>query len=474
MSHFDSKYTQSLREPIKLTMQKEIEIIISQYEEEKRQELILDSSIKSLEADLEKHRARKREEEKQELLTKLGVLKRKLEVSQTQCNMTQNENLLLRGKIDHMRIVTTSTRNKVTSLKKDIEKLKLSFKLKNEEQVKEKEQEKEKIEEIRLAMSKSANDKLRYTQKLEMISGIRKQERLGTTQTIRKLNDNLDGILNKQLTVLDNTKILQKLVSRFDSEVKNLNLKVNKKKHQNIKNTEIMEYIKSNSTTYTEADFVQCFLNHYEETTQLSKYLLETLAEIESLEYSNKKIEASIEDSTNYLMTSRNKAMKIYNELNLNMKKTYGAINNSMKHQMVIKDQLDKSRILMLKAERLKKVLGKEKTSSVPDENLNLEEQLADIEDFIYSLKIYKLLTQQDEFSIRQITVTPRANRNLTPEFYIHEIMSSKDLIEEFNVEDEKFPTPIEVMRQRAQIWADRPFSERTKTPPPRMMFNIQ
>lgn len=473
MSHFDSRYTQSLREPIKITMQKEIETVIFQYEEEKRQEMLLDSSIKSLEAELEKHRARKRDEEKQELLAKLGVLKKKLEVSQTQYNMTQNGNLLLRGKIDHMRIVTTSTRAKVTSLKNDIEKSKLLFKLKNEEQTKEKEQEKEKVEEIRLAMSKSANEKLRYTQKLELISGIKKQERLNSTQTMRKLNDNLDGILNKQLTVLDNTKILQKLVSRFDSEVKNLNLKVNKKKHQNIKNIEIMEHIKSNSKTYNEEEFVKSFLDHYEETTQLSKYLLETLAEIESLEFSNKKIEASIEDSTNFVMTSRNKAMKIYNELNLNLKKTYGAIHNCLKHQILIKDQLDKSRILMLKTESLKKVLGKEKTSSVPDENLNLEERLADVEDFIHSLRIYKLLTQQDEFSIRQITVTPRANRNLTPDFYIHEIMSTKDLIEEFNVEDDKFPTPIEVMRQRAQIMADMPFNERTKTPPPRMIPNI-
>ncbi|OMJ80394.1 hypothetical protein SteCoe_19347 [Stentor coeruleus] len=473
MSHFDSRFTQSLKEPIKITMQKEIETVISQYEEEKRQEIILDSSIKSLEAELEKHGARKRDEEKQDLLTKLGVLNKKLEVSQTQCNMTQNENLLLRKKIDHMRIITTNTKSKVTSLKNDIEKSQLLFKLKSDEQAKEKEQEKVKIEEIRLAMSKSANDKLRYTQKIEMISGIKKQERLNTTQTIRKLNDNLDGILNKHLTVLDNNKILQKIITRIDSEVKNLNLKVNKKKHQNMKNIEIMEYIKSKSGTYNEEDFMRSFLDHYEETTQLSKYLLETLAEIESLEYSNKKIETSIENGTNFVMTSKNKAMRIYNQLNMNMKKTYGAINNSIKHHMLIKDQLDKSRVLMIKTEKLKKVLGKEETTSVSDENLNIQEQLADVEDFIYSLRIYKLLTQQDEFSVRQIMVTPRANRNLTPDFHIHEIMSTNDLMDEFNVEDDKSPTPIEIMRQRAQIITDMPFSERNKTPPPKMINNI-
>lgn len=472
MSQFDSKCTQSLREPIKVTMQKDIELAIAQYEEEKRQEALIDVSIKALETELEKIRNRKLDEEKVDLIAKLGNLKKKIEVTQTQYNMTQNENLLLRGKIDHMRIVTASTKTKVTSLENDIEKHKFMLKFRTDMQIKEQNQEKEKTSEIRLAMSKSSNDKIRFNQKLETISGIIKQEKYNNTQTLKKQNENLDSILNKQLTVLDNTKVLQKLLGKLDSEVKSLNLKVGKKKQQNSKLAEMMRYIKSNSETSDEKDFVQSFLNYYENTAKMSKYLLEILAEIDSLEYSNKKFEAGLEDSTNFLQSSRSKAGQIHKDLSQNMKKTYGMIHNTIKHQGIIKDQLDKTRILMLKSQKLKKVLGKDQTSSVPDESLNIEEQLADVEEFIHNIRIYKLITQQEEFLIRKITKTPSTLRRLTPEIYMNEFMNCKDLVEEYNTDEEKVPTPLEVMRERARVLTDIQMTDRTKTPTPRIVGN--
>ncbi|OMJ90059.1 hypothetical protein SteCoe_7638 [Stentor coeruleus] len=473
MSQFDSKCTQSLREPIKVTMQKDIELAIAQYEEEKRQETLLDIGIKALETDLEKIRNRKPDEEKADLKSKLENLKKKIEVTQTQYNMTQNENLLLRGKIDHMRIVTASTKTKVTSLENDIEKHNFMSKLRTSMQIKERNQEKEKASEIRLVMSKSSNDKIRFTKKLETISEIIKQEKYNNTQTLKKQNDNLDIILNKQLTVLDNTKVLQKLLGKLDFDVKSLNLKVSKKKQQNSKLAEMMHYIKSNSEASDEEDFVENFLNYYENTAKMSKYLLEVLAEIDSLEYSNKKFEAGLEDSTNFLLSSRSKAAKIHSELNQNMKKTYEMINNAIKHQAIIKDQLDKTRVLMIESQKLKKVLGKDQTSSVSDENLNIEEQLANVEEFIHNLRIYKLITQQEEFSIRKITKTPSVLRRLTPEIYMNEFMSCKDLVEEFNQDEEKIPTPIEIMRERARVLIDMPMTDRTKTPTPRIVGNV-
>jgi hypothetical protein len=300
-----------------------------------------------------------------------------------------------------------------------------------------------------------------------------KQEKYNNTQTLKKQNDNLDSILNKQLTVLDNTKVLQRLLGKLDSEVKGLNLKVGKKKQQNSKLAEMMRYIKSNSEASDEEDFVQSFLNYYENTAKMSKYLLETLAEIDSLEYSNKKFEAGLEDSTVFLLSSRNKAGLIHKDLSQNMKKTYGMIHNTIKHQGIIKDQLDKTRILMLKTQKLKEVLGKDQTSSVPDESLNIKEQLADVEEFIYNIRIYKLITQQEEFLIRKITKTPSTFRRLTPEIYMNEFMNNKDLVEDYNADEEKVPTPIEIMRERARVLTDIHMTDRTKTPTPRIVGNV-
>ena len=60
MSQLDSKFTMSIREPIKITLQKEIEVAISQYEEARHQEMHLDQKIKELEQELEKIKSKKK------------------------------------------------------------------------------------------------------------------------------------------------------------------------------------------------------------------------------------------------------------------------------------------------------------------------------------------------------------------------------------------------------------------------------
>ena len=345
MSQQDSKLTLSAPESLKYSLQKEIAVLINQYEEERRQELYLDSKIKELELDLERKKNLKKNEENYELNAVCSSLKKKLEVYQVHFNTTQNENLMIRNKIDHMRIVTVSYKNKVKSLENDIEKSKALTKIKNEEQTKEKSQEHEKLSEIRLVMSKSANEKIRFTQKLEAISTIIKKEKSNNYITLKKLNENLDGILNKKLKVLDNTKTIENLSNRLSSEIKKIKYKLSKKQQQTSALQDLFALVKQNSPSLLSVDdFVTLFLSSYDETTYLSKYLLETLAEIESLEFANKKLEANYDESNNQTISFKQKASKIHTELNQNIKKNYILINNSIKHQALLKEQFDKIR----------------------------------------------------------------------------------------------------------------------------------
>ena len=413
MSQLDSKFTMSIREPIKITLQKEIEVAISQYEEARHQEMHLDQKIKELEQELEKIKSKKKAEQNPELVSKCLTLQKKLEVSQTHVNTIQGENQNTRTKINHLRIVTASYKNKVKSLETDIHKSKILAKIKNEEQTKEKDQEKEKLSEIRLAMSKSANEKLRYTQKLEAISSIMKQEKNNNTQTLKKLNENLDGILNRKLKILDNTKLIGKLCERIESEINKISFKITKRKQHNTKLEELFCVVKNHSNIKTEAEFVDVFLNFYEESSDLSKYLLEVLAEIESLEYANKKIEGIFEESNQLLLTSRSKANKIYSELSQNMKKTYLMIHNSIKHQSLIKDQLDRIKIWLSKSLALGNSLNLNSSTSLSVESYNIEDYLSVLEELIYSIRIYKLYTQKKDFLVKHITLSP-VNSNKT------------------------------------------------------------
>ena len=419
MSQQDSKFAKSLHEPIKLTLQKEIDLALSQYEEERLQELHIDLKIKELEAEMEKIQIKKNTEEKMQLLAKCNSLQKKLEVSQSHVNTTQNENLVIRNKIDHMRIVTANQRTKIKSLEIDINKSKFLAKIKNEEKDKEKHQEKEKLSEIRMAMSKSANEKVRFTQKLEAISSIYKQEKTNNAITLKKLNENLEVILNKELSILDNTKLMKKLCDRLQSEIKKLGFKVTKKKQQNLKLQDLFEAVKSNSTVLTPNELVEGFVNYYEESTRLSKYLLEVLAEIESLEYTNKKIESNCEESNKLLLTSRSKASRIHLSLSENMKKIYRGINAAIKRQRFIKEQLEGIKSWLHKSLSTCEFLQPLHTKEISDKEDSLFSTLATLEEAIHSLRIYTLYTKRREFPVKSITLSPTRSRRPTHEINV-------------------------------------------------------
>ena len=420
MSQQDSKLTLSAPESLKYSLQKEIAVLINQYEEERRQELYLDSKIKELELDLERKKNLKKNEENYELNAVCSSLKKKLEVYQVHFNTTQNENLMIRNKIDHMRIVTVSYKNKVKSLENDIEKSKALTKIKNEEQTKEKSQEHEKLSEIRLVMSKSANEKIRFTQKLEAISTVIKQEKNNNTGILKRLNENLDDILNKKLKVLDNTRIIESLSSRLESEIKKLNYKINKRKQHNKHLGNLFETIKCNTVNVsTTNEFVSIFLNFYDETTHLSKYLLEVLAEIESLEFANKKLEANYDESNQLFLSTKSKASKIHAELNQNIKKTYNSIHNSIKHQALLKEHLDKIKFWLKKSLLLAEFFDPLHTKKNSVEYETTEEYISLLEELIHSIKIFSLYSQKKEYSVKSITLSPMSNRRPTPEINV-------------------------------------------------------
>lgn len=420
----------SLHEPINNKLQKDIEQTIFQYEEEKRQEIQLDQKIKELETEFERLKSKKIEKEKKELVAECISLQKRLEVSQVHFNSAQNENIVIRTKIDQLRIVIASCKNKVKSLENDINRSKTLKTAKHLERDREKSQENNKLTEIRMTMSKSAKEKLRYHQKLEAISSTIKQEKHFNFQSIKKINENLESMLNKKLKVLDNTKIIKQLCDRLQQDISKLNYKLVKTKQHNTKLFNCFETIRNQSNIRTVDEFVKNYLNFYDEFTNLSKYLLETLAEVESLEFANKKIENMFEESNQIIFNSNNKAARIYSELNQNMRKTYKSMHNCIKHQSILKDQIEKVRYWLIKSLNIGENLAYTLTTSkylkfsiqnkinVFDDTYNIQEYLALLEELIHSIKIFNLYSSNNSFLVHTITFSPE-RRRLTPDINV-------------------------------------------------------
>jgi DNA repair exonuclease SbcCD ATPase subunit len=268
----DSKFL-NYRNSIKEALEKEIEQVISQIEEEKRSETTLSEEIQRIEQEIEKKRLKQKDQDK-ELQATCSRLERKLEFCQTRFDLAQNESLSLRSKIDHMRIVLTSWKLKVKSLEQDIHKFRSMMWVKNKEQSKERRQEKEKLSEIHLAMSRTANERLKFTQKLEAISILIKKDKQNNAQTRKTINENIEKLMSKKVENNDVLRVTSKLAHNAAHELKTFHASLSKTRAHNSKMADLFEMMKQHSKVTTEAEFVELFLNSYEENNSLSKYLL--------------------------------------------------------------------------------------------------------------------------------------------------------------------------------------------------------
>lgn len=459
--------TLNYRNSIKEALEKEIDLVISQIEEAKRSETIINQDIQRIEQDLDKKRL-KAKENYSHLVTSLTRLEKKLEFSQVQFDLAQNESLSVRNKIDHMRIVLASWKNKVKSLEQDIQKFRSQMWVKSKEQTLERNQEKEKLSEIHLAMSKTANERIRYTQKLEAISVLIKKEKQNGTQIRKTINDNIEKLMSKKVENNQIVKVISQLAHHSGNELKSKYNQLFKTRSHNMKLFDLFETVKNHSSVKTESQFVEEFLDCYDETTKLSKYLLEVLAEIESLEYANKKFDAVLEDSKLSKRFTQNKATRINQELNENLKKNYARIHKDMKHSAVISEQIEKVKILLKQSIKLKEEFDMQEFEYNESE-MTVEDYLAQVENLIQSLNVF-VAFENNESPLKR-SLTPLKARNLTPEFQakvdIREFLTSRDPFDEFDFEEDKAILQPEVWKQRAQVWMEN--SQRTRTPNPRI-----
>lgn len=459
--------TLNYRNSIKEALEKEIDFVISQIEEEKRSEIITNEEIQRIEQDLEKKRI-KAKENHSHLVSSLSRLEKKLEFSQVQFDLAQNETNSVRNKIDHMRIVLASCKNKVRSLEQDIKKSRSQMWAKSKEQLLEKNQEKEKLSEFHLAMSKTANDRLRYTQKLEAISVLIKKEKQNGAQIRKTINDNIEKLMSKKVENNEIIRVTSKLVQHSGNELKNKHSQMFKARSHNSKLFDLYESVKKGSGVQSETQFVEEFLSCYDETTGLSKYLLEVLAEIESFEYSNKKIEAALESSKKYKKSSQNKAVRISQQLSENLAKNNEKIKKNKEHDLVLNTQIERVKAKLKKMIKLKEAFDMQE-EQYDESEMTVEDYLAQVEELIQSLNVF-VAYENNESPLKR-SLSPLKGRNLTPEFQakvdIREFLTSRDPFEEYDFEEDKVIMQPEIWKQRAQVWMEN--SQRTRTPNPRL-----
>lgn len=454
----------SYRNSIKESLEKEIEQVISQIEEEKRSETTLNEEIQRIEQELEKKRNKQKDKDK-ELLATCSRLERKLEFSQVRFDLAQNESLSLRSKIDHMRIVLASWKLKVKSLEQDIQKFRSMMWMKNKEQSKERRTEKDKLSEIHLAMSRTANERLKYTQKLEAISVLIKKDKQNNTNIRKNINENIEKLMSKKVENNDVYRVTSQLMQNSANELRNTYSALAKTRSYNSRLFDLFETIREHSKVKTETQFVNEFLNLYEENNDLSKYLLEILAEIESFEFANKKIDFALEDSKLANFSSQKKSLGILKDLNENLKKNYSLVHKNIQHLSSLNAQIENIKKVLKKCANLKKQVLGDEDGEVDEEPL-IEKYLQHVDELIQTVNIYDAYEKNE--SVVRTSFSPLKLRSFTPEFTdkkvdIREFLTSRDPFDEYDYEEDKIVMHPDIWRQRAQAWAES--SNRTKTP---------
>ena len=220
--------------------------------------------------------------------------------------------------------------------------------------------------------------------------------------------------MSKKVENNEIVRVTSKLAHHSGTVLKSKFNQFSKTRSHNSKLFDLFETVKSHSSVQTEAQFVEEFLSGYDETSKLSKYLLEVLAEIESLEYANKKIDAALEDSKLSKKFTQNKAVRISQELNENLKKNYTRIHKNIQHSAIINDQIGKVKSILKKSIKLKEEFDMQEIEYNENE-ITVEDYLAQIEDLIHSLNVF-VAYENNESPLKR-SLSPLKGRNLTPDF---------------------------------------------------------
>lgn len=283
-----SKYSEFrdlvLHEKIPLRLQKDIEIELVTLEKERKESIRLEQLIKDAQEELLETQSRsQRSLDTKEILSKIAISDKKLEISSVQLQEILNDNFLLRNQVDSLRqdlltlekvIETTETDIKDCAKRSQMRASKTNELLDIEEKDRQK---------LLLMRTKSVTARDKFNHKISGLASVIQMEEQHKSQTLRNLKESLNIQMFRPLNMLDNTKVVNYLIPKLGEQI------VAKKKElteyldriNELKNAFYTLTVSTGLDSYQE--IVTLFLKSEDQRADITKYLNELIAESDSL-----------------------------------------------------------------------------------------------------------------------------------------------------------------------------------------------
>ncbi|OMJ76622.1 hypothetical protein SteCoe_23965 [Stentor coeruleus] len=450
----DSKCSSYLKDSQSARLQRNLETLTVNLEHEKRESMYLDEQIELLQYEMESL-PKTSTSSFASIRSTISVMKKKLELETNTLNQTKHKNRQLRQQINEYRLDKSAHKQSLNAIIDNFDRTSKATNDQYEEITTKKHEDHEHQEKIGILRTKSANQRIKYNEKISTLSSILKSNKYDTRSYYEDTQYSAQCIevisVLKQLVKTSHHSTIDKK-RQIDHYIKYIALLIN-----------YFNDIRAVTGINDVNDVVTSCLKSEEQSQHILVYLNDLNSEIDVLEerlkFSNERI-AYLEGSKYQGRLSIQEAIKT-NETNFNQLKSKIADKEKAQYKVYA---IIQSALPMLK--RLYKLLEfmnfKAFFSSHLDvdaiDKLNQEYSgvlLGKIEEFINYLMLAIELQKQSTLSVHNYPSTRRKVEYKKKKALKH-FLDERDLYDEPEFDDTRVPINFEDMKQKAVFIFDR------------------
>lgn len=449
-----SKCSSYLRDSQSARLQKNLEVLTVNLEHEKRESMYLDEQIKLLQYEMESL-PKTSTSSFTAIRSAISVMEKKLELEANTLNQTKYKNRQLRQQINEYRLDKSAHKQSLNAILGNFDKTSKATNTQYEEFAIKEHEDNEHQEKIGILRVKSANQRIKYNEKISNLSGMLKSNKYDTRSYYEDTQYSAQCIevisVLKQLVKTSHRSTIDKK-RQIDHYIKYIAMLIN-----------YFNDIRAVTGINDVNDVVTSCLKSEEQSQHILVYLNDLTSEIdvleEKLKFSNERI-SYLEGSKYQGRLSIQEAIKT-NETNFNQ--LQGKIVDKKKAHYKIYAVVQNALPMLKRLYKLLKVMHfKAFFSSQLDINaidkLNQEYAgvlLGKIEEFINFLMLAIELQKQSTLSVHKYPSTCRKVEYKKKKTMKH-FLDEKDLYEEPEFDDARMPIALDDMKQKAAFIFDR------------------
>ncbi|CAG9332961.1 unnamed protein product [Blepharisma stoltei] len=453
------------KEPEIDRLQRNLELIIQKLEREKREHAYLDEQIKIVEVELNEKKNLKRlpELKDKNLHKNILALERKLELEIVHYNEACSENNLLKNQIEVHRNDLLNYKQSLENLKGDILNVSVQGAKRNSQWKENIEEDQLFRERISVLRSKSANAKTRYSNKINSLASIIREERNNKLKGLGIIKDVFEFRNSKPADSLELSSMLRKLVKKWQKALKERKILLEGYK-KNIKLIKLAFREIQAATGYGNIDdIVTAFIKSEEQIHEVWQYINTLNGEIDNLEENLKEATEKIES---YEKNKEKGEVKcIENKNYLDKRKQSMELKVIKKGQKFEEVQAEITKLLpivkkmsnLCQSTTLPIQLTTSYVDSINFESLtedNILPILGQIEEYLSYILISVAYHKNDKHPVLKpiaLDILQEKSFAITPTS-ISNIFDFKDLYEDEEIDDSRAPLPLYELKEKAKF----------------------